>query len=684
MNTNKIFQLSAILWMAASALLQAQVTISQAVPILEGIQNGTIQATVEPPFTSNTVDKVFDGNPLTSAVLQNGTALTITLAFQDSVQFNQSKVYFWNSGTWSLESALTLDDLNNGTGSYQLMVNSRPYNGFAWDSLAFGNVTALFVRLKAENPQGGILVGEWVLQANLIITSLNIYPYPPKVLPNTALQLKAQMVDQFNRLMPYTLGEPLVWSSDDLNIATVDEFGLLTGVALGNTTVRVRTASNSLFGSAPVSVVNDFQSSPAQPLLARVALVIQDPVIDSTNNRRIHQVWNWSDPYLLINQILDDFVMASNGVVQYQIVETHDDGMIFTTIDSTFMSIDTLQYFFLTPGQLYGRNTPGTLQNLAEVQGRVHFNYNAMVDYYDLDTKRNNGQIHEVWVYSFPFSGMYESQLMGPGAFWYNSPPLAHPGLERLLPVMGWNYERGVAEALHSYGHRVESAMWYLYGRWDVFNPDPNPWELFTRIDKDLPGKAHVGNVHFPPNGQSDYDYANNRVVVSYADNWKRYPYLLNQTRSFNCGEWNCDQRDYMRWWLGHLPRYEGVYEGVLNNWWHYVVDYEEAVEIANSLSVTAISPQEGVLPERFQLFQNYPNPFNAKTVIPFTLTPGGAVRLRVFDILGKEVATLLSGRLPAGSYRIPFDGTSLASGIYLYRLEANGRHWSRKMLLVK
>ncbi|MCD6098959.1 MAG: hypothetical protein J7K33_00090, partial [Candidatus Marinimicrobia bacterium] len=94
------------------------------------------------------------------------------------------------------------------------------------------------------------------------------------------------------------------------------------------------------------------------------------------------------------------------------------------------------------------------------VEGRVRFDYKGMCDTYNFGEKRNRNEITEVWVYSFPFSGVYESQLIGPGAFWCNSPPITdYDKLEKLLPVMGWNYERGVAEALHSYGHRVESVM---------------------------------------------------------------------------------------------------------------------------------------------------------------------------------------------------------------------------------
>ncbi len=668
--------------------LSAQLVVQQPVPIGEMLQQGNAQATVEPAFTVDSLSKIFDGNPFTEAGVQDTNRLTITLAFDSNVSFSGSKIYMWTAGTWTLEIANSLDDLDNTTGSYQLLVNQQTHSVFAWDSLEFGAQSARYVRLSLETSQSGtILVGEWVLKGTLTYTALHIYPYPPKVLPGTSLQLKIQLVDEYGNLSPYTLNHPLIWDTEDHTIATVGEFGKLTGLALGSTNVTVRIPDGKLRGSAPVSVLSDFQSPRAEPQTIRVALIIQDPIVDTVNNKRIHEVWRWQSPSALIEQIVDDFYRASGGAIVYDVVETHDSDFIFTTLDGQYMSRDTLIYFF-TPsnGVLYG-HVPGHLQYLAEDEGRVAFDYVGLVDYYNLDEKRNSGQIHEVWVYTFPFGGMYESRLVGPNGFWCNSPPQPHPGLDYLLPVMGWNYERGVAEALHSYGHRVESVMRQVYGRWDPNAAEPNNWELFTRIDKDHPGEAQVGNIHFPPNGQSDYDYANSRSVTCYADNWKRYPYLLDQHRTLNCSEWNCDQRDYMKWWFNHLPRYQGVYEGVLNNWWHYVVKYEEAVALADSLNSLPLKIETlpaDLLPQGFLLEQNFPNPFNPETTIRFQIPRSQRVLLRVYNVLGQEVQTLVDRKLAPGRYQIKFDGKDLPSGVYYLRLHAGNFRQTRKMLLLK
>lgn len=85
-----------------------------------------------------------------------------------------------------------------------------------------------------------------------------------------------------------------------------------------------------------------------------------------------------------------------------------------------------------------------------------------------------------------------------------------------------------------------------------------------------------------------------------------------------------------------------------------------------------------------FSLSQNFPNPFNPTTIIEFSLPSNGFVSLKVFDILGKEVASLLSKNLSLGNYSIEFAGLNLNSGIYFYQLNFNGRSHSKKMILLK
>jgi hypothetical protein len=98
----------------------------------------------------------------------------------------------------------------------------------------------------------------------------------------------------------------------------------------------------------------------------------------------------------------------------------------------------------------------------------------------------------------------------------------------------------------------------------------------------------------------------------------------------------------------------------------------------------TSIQQTSQAVPQSTSLLQNYPNPFNPGTVIEFQLHHAGEVSLSVYDVLGREVAVLAGGTMNAGTYRVPFDGRQLASGIYYYRLVAGSFIESKRMLLVK
>ncbi len=97
--------------------------------------------------------------------------------------------------------------------------------------------------------------------------------------------------------------------------------------------------------------------------------------------------------------------------------------------------------------------------------------------------------------------------------------------------------------------------------------------------------------------------------------------------------------------------------------------------------NITSVPEQT---PLEFALLQNYPNPFNPSTRIPFSISRSGVVSLKVYDILGRELQTLVNEQLNPGSYEATFDGARLASGVYYYRLEANGFVQTKKLVLLR
>ena len=103
-------------------------------------------------------------------------------------------------------------------------------------------------------------------------------------------------------------------------------------------------------------------------------------------------------------------------------------------------------------------------------------------------------------------------------------------------------------------------------------------------------------------------------------------------------------------------------------------------------ISTTDVKSNEGQsgIPQNFQLFQNYPNPFNPSTKIKYDLPKEGIVSLRVYNILGKEVKTLINEFEPAGTYNISFNASELPSGIYFYRLTSGNFTQVKKLVLLK
>jgi hypothetical protein len=96
----------------------------------------------------------------------------------------------------------------------------------------------------------------------------------------------------------------------------------------------------------------------------------------------------------------------------------------------------------------------------------------------------------------------------------------------------------------------------------------------------------------------------------------------------------------------------------------------------------TGTSEQQGSL-NGFSLLQNYPNPFKSSTQIEYSIPQSGTVILKVYNLLGQEVITLVNQKQKSGSYSITFDASTLASGIYMYRIEVNGFYLTKKMVLV-
>jgi hypothetical protein len=123
------------------------------------------------------------------------------------------------------------------------------------------------------------------------------------------------------------------------------------------------------------------------------------------------------------------------------------------------------------------------------------------------------------------------------------------------------------------------------------------------------------------------------------------------------------------------------VYDSVLSD--------SERVAVENYLSdkyaiILGVDDQSNEIPTQFILEQNYPNPFNPSTTIKFQVPNSSFVNLKVYDILGNEVATLVNEEKPSGTYEVSFDAKGLSTGIYFYTINAGNFVETKKMILMK
>jgi len=266
---------------------------------------------------------------------------------------------------------------------------------------------------------------------------------------------------------------------------------------------------------------------------------------------------HWNDPDRLVDGFITDLHSASYGYVNYQIAER-------IVVDDFPLFQDGFRY----TSEEYMR---GWRKHLGFHQPDK-VSYEKFIHEHNLIERINRGTADEVWMIGFPWGGFYESRMVGGDAFWCNSPPLTHlTQVSRRFVIMAFNYERGIGEMLESYGHRAESILSQVFQ--DL--PDAkNLWKRFVRYEKTHPGQAEVGNIHFAPNSDRDYDWGNTRKVLSNHQSWDQFPDLKFEPRLVDSSEWgNGDTRAHHLWWFRHLPHSSGETDGISNHWWEYIVN---------------------------------------------------------------------------------------------------------------
>lgn len=315
------------------------------------------------------------------------------------------------------------------------------------------------------------------------------------------------------------------------------------------------------------------QPAPKRPPI-KVIVINYDPILKTKGGVRLTQYMKWSDPHAMTDAIVRDLRKTSGGFADYRIVQ-------FIDVDGYPQKRDGFNYdensFLAMWADKSKAHQPDSVS------------YAAIFRKFDLVNRIRKEGIEEVWLWGAPYFGWDEYAMKIPGDRlfyptdneWFYR-PYDIPECGKTVWVMGWNYERGEAEAIHSYGHRCEGILSLTVGKgvWDNQKTPNNIWNRFTHIAKDFPDDAQVGNVHGGPNAEGGYDYAQKKAVLSGADDWLNYPRLTGKKTMIDCEAWGGPDYhlNYMRWWFTRLPKAAGETDGFYNNWWQYVCNYDAAV----------------------------------------------------------------------------------------------------------
>ena len=276
------------------------------------------------------------------------------------------------------------------------------------------------------------------------------------------------------------------------------------------------------------------------------------------------------------------------------------------------------------------------------------------------------------------------------------------------------------ADKIESTSPKWNSSTGWAYTTKSYFSPDysftdsPNGFylpdrrnELTLQIPIDLSGipKPRL-SFQTKFDIENNWDYGQVLISKDLGSNWKAVGGKLSNNSS---GEFQ--------------PINSPVYDGKLNNWTKEEIDLSEFANeqilikfilvsdsyvefdgwYIDDISVyyyTLTDAEDEIIPNDFVLYQNYPNPFNPTTIINFVI-PNKArnlkdnrsteyysvlqnVTLKVYDVLGREVATLVNEQKPAGNYEVKFDASKLSSGIYFYTLTAGSKNITKKMILLR
>lgn len=344
----------------------------------------------------------------------------------------------------------------------------------------------------------------------------------------------------------------------------------------------------------------------------KVLLIEIDPTLTkgtiggiSCRNKKASVCLN-QDSTLAVNEIIEDLEYTSHNTLKIEIVKreylnefpkyknkiNNLTGSSYSFDEDTWL--DIMKY-----GWINSIKDSRVISN-----GLYNFDYDYIINKYNLEERRNNNEFDEVWLLNsdpiYPTS-IYESLIAGNNAYWMNGESIYLNC--KNFKIMNISIARRDVN-LESFGHATESILSNVFTtRYNSYEKDSltnfdindlNLWERFTLNNYASPGYASVGNMHFAPNSSDDYDWQNQSNVNSSYDEWNNYPNITGKTTYVNSSIWVpytnnlfSAARMHHRWWFSLIPHTEGrTKDGYSNNWWEYLSTEDYVTKITSSKKI--------------------------------------------------------------------------------------------------
>jgi hypothetical protein len=326
----------------------------------------------------------------------------------------------------------------------------------------------------------------------------------------------------------------------------------------GNTTV-------TFSGSGTGCVVNAKFNKKAYVLIFNPNITVNG------TTKTLTQYEGWDDPDTLINNYISWMKTASAGRVNYTIATRK-------LVNDWPVKLDGFKYNQTTYINGCNPNSGAGCHSPDDSDYLKFLNDNKICE------AVNAGTVDELFIMGGPFFGFNESRLTGPKAYFYNGYALEGSTCQKLLPMMGFNYQAGFPNMVHDFIHRTESTMSRVYGSWEE-NSLVNNWDKFALNAAQSPsiGFSGCGGAHWTPTSTlagGEYIYDTQGPVNSYCDDFLNYPNLHTPStvlKPIGCSAWGCSDIGFYQWWLQHMPKAPGFgSDDKLADWWRYAIDPSE------------------------------------------------------------------------------------------------------------